>query len=166
LELNEIKPGDVLFVWGVGTLERIIESVTHGPSHCALFINENTVAEAQGGRTTGTESIASYLDSTKHLEVWRDESLTDAERASMVEYARAHFGIHYDYLSILAELAHFELGVKLDDYHEGNRRICSTYVTDIAKSVGRQWARVSVPAPVDVLNGGELKRKGVLKNAE
>lgn len=46
MEISEIKPGDVLFVWGKGLVEETIEWVTHGPSHCALFIDNKTLAEA------------------------------------------------------------------------------------------------------------------------
>lgn len=163
MEISEIKKGDVLFVWGNGFIEEAIEHVTRGPSHCALFIDNQTLVEAQGGRETGEVSLQDYLGADKKLEVWRDETLTDDERNKMVAYAKYHFGIHYDYLAILAELAHFELDIPLDNFNEGKRRICSSFVNDIAKSVGHNWSNVlHAPAPVDLLISGKLTRKGAL----
>lgn len=163
----EIKPGDILFIWGHGPIESAIEWVTHGPSHCCLFIDSTTLVEAQGGRETGTVQLSDYLATNDRLEVWRDESLTDADRSKMVAYAESHFGIHYDYLAILMDLARFELGIPLDNMHEGKRRICSSYINDIAKSVGRNWSIVEyAPAPVDLLNSGKLTKKGALQNGK
>jgi hypothetical protein len=163
-EISEIKTGDVLFVWGNGPIDNAIEFVTHGPSHVAFFIDNQTVAEAQAGRTTGTSLTTDYLkEHDKQLEVWRDETLTEEERVKMVAYAKRHFGIHYDYLAILVELAHFELDLPINSFHEGKRRICSSYVNDIAKSVGRNWSSVPyAPAPVDLINSKKLTRKGAL----
>jgi hypothetical protein len=167
MEIFEIKPGDVLFVWGNGFIDEAIEFVTHGPSHCALFLDNNTLAEAQIGRETGTVPLSDYLNTDDHLEVWRDETLTEQERAKMVTYAKAHFGIHYDYLAILAELARFEIHVPINSFHEGKRRICSSFVNDCAKSVGRNWSNLSyTPAPIDLLTGGKLTRKGALRNGK
>lgn len=163
MDISKIKPGDVLFVWGNGLIEKAIEEITHGCSHCALFIDNNTLVEAQAGRKTGTIPLVEYLNSDKHLEVWRDESLTDDERNQMVAYAKDHFGIQYDYLAILVELARFELNFPLN-FHEGKRRICSSFINDIVKSVGHNWSSViHTPAPVDLLNSGKLTRKGELK---
>ena len=163
----EILPGDLLFVWGNGPIEEAIEWVTHGPSHCALFLDNKTVAEAQAGRESGTALLSDYVASGKRLEVWRDESLKDNERNKVVEYARQHFGIEYDYLAILAELARFELNIPINSFHEGKRRICSSYVNDCAKSINKNWASVPyTPAPIDLLKGGKLTRKGALTNGE
>lgn len=163
MDISEIKPGDVLFVWVNGPIEEAIEWVTHGPSHCALFIDHETVAEAQWGRTTGITPLFNYFLSHDRLEVWRDETLTENERTRIVEYAKAHFGIHYDYLAILAELVRFEVHIPINSFHEGKRRICSSYVNDCAKSIGRDWSNIPyTPAPVDLMKSGKLTRKGAL----
>jgi hypothetical protein len=158
----EILPGDVLFVWGNGVIEEAIEWVTNGPSHCALFLDSNTVAETQWNRRTGSTPLAEYLSSGDRLEVWRDESLTNEERQRIVEYAKNHFGIEYDYLAILAELARFELNIPISSFREGKRRICSSYINDCGKAANENWADVPVPAPIDLLKGGKLTKKGAL----
>jgi hypothetical protein len=164
----EILPGDVLFVWGDGFIDDAIEFVSRGPSHCAVFLDGQTVAEARAGRKSGTAYLDDYLSvKEKRLEVWSDETLTSDERKKMVAYAKAHFGIKYDYDAIAAELAHFELGITLSDkWDEGKEYICSFYVNDCGKSVRRKWAKVNAPAPVDLITGGKLTRKGVLRNAK
>lgn len=164
LEISEIKPGDVLFVWGNGFIDDAIEWVTHGPSHCALFLDNQTVAESLAGCATGASTISKYLsENDKRLEVWRDETISEENREKMVAYARKHFGIQYDYIAILVELARFEMDIPINSFHEGKRRICSTFVNDIARSVGHNWSAVPYPpAPVDLLISGKLTRKGAL----
>lgn len=163
----DIKPGDVLFVWGNSFIEDAIEWVTHGPSHCALFIDSETVVEAQAGRETGITLLADYFATKDKLEIWRDETLTDEERIRLVAFAKSQNGIHYDYLAILADLARFELNIPINSFHEGKRRICSSFVNDIAKSVGHNWTNIAyAPAPVDLLNSGKLTRKGALHNGK
>jgi hypothetical protein len=164
----EILSGDVLFVWGNGPIEQTIEWVTHGPSHCAIFIDSKTVAECQWDKKTGSTPITEYLsDKGNRLEVWRDESLTEKEKKRIVDYAKQQYGIEYDYLAILAELARFELSIPISSFHEGKKRICSSYVNDCGKSVGRNWTNISyAPAPVDLIKGGKLTRKGVLSNGK
>lgn len=168
METSKILPGDILFVWGNGPIEEAIEWITHGPSHCALFIDSKTVAECQWDKKAGTDPISDYFAEKGHrLEVWRDETLTDDERKRIVDFAKKHFGIEYDYLAILAELVRFELNIPISSFHEGKRRICSSYVNDCGKSVGRNWTNISyAPAPVDLLKGGKLTRKGVLANGK
>lgn len=162
MDAIEIKPGDMLFVWGKSLIDDAIEWVTQGPSHCALCVDSETLVEAQGGRLIGTASLSGYLSTYDRLEVWRDESLSDEERQRIITYAYSQFGLPYDYLGILMELARFEFHLPINSFHEGKRRICSSFVYDCAKSVGRTWANVSVPAPVDLLEGGKLTKKGAL----
>lgn len=164
MEISEIKPGDLLFVWGHGLIESSIEFITHGASHCALFLDSETLAEAQGGRTTGKAYLSDYLATNDRLEVWRDTTLTDDEREKIVEYAQSHFDIGYDYIAILADFIRFELDIPLDELHEGKKRICSSYVNDCAMSVGHNWSAVSyAPAPVDLMTSKKLTRIGRLK---
>lgn len=163
----EILPGDVLFVWGNGFIDETIEKVTHGPSHCAIFLDTETLAEAQGGRETGTAFLSDYLSTGDRLEVWSDDTLTVEERDKITFFARAHFGLKYDYFAILAELARFEAHIPINSFHEGKRRICSSFVNDCAKSVNKNWSDTPyTPAPIDLLKGGKLKQKGALVNGE
>ena len=165
MKTSDILVGDVLFCWGDGFLKDTIELVTHGAYHCAIFIDNETVAEAQGMRKSGTSSLSSYLESGDKLEVWRDTTLTDDERNQIVKYANNHFGIEYDYFAILMELIRFELGISITDFHEGKKRICSSFVNDCAKSVGKNWSNVDyVPAPIDLLKSGKLTFVGKLNN--
>lgn len=160
----QILPGDILFVWGHGLIEETIELITHGPSHCAIFIDSETLAESQAGKVTGESLLSDYLSNKgDHLEVWRDETLNNDERKRIVDYAKKQFGTGYDYFAILVELARFEINLPINSFHEGKKRICSTYVNDCAKSVGRNWSNVPcAPAPIDLIRSGKLTRKGAL----
>lgn len=155
----DIKPGDVLFVRGSGFIPEIIEYVTHGPSHAAMFVDTNRLEEAQGGRPLGEIDLSFYLDGKTKLEVWEDDSLTDSERAKMVSFAHTLYGEKYDYMLIPLEFLHFECGLPLGWYHHPNSDICSTDIYDVAAHVGHIWSKVPNPAPVDLLHGEILKKK-------
>lgn len=152
-----IKPADVLFCWGYSLIDKGIECVTNGPSHCAMFLDENTLIEAQVGREVGKQSLSFYLDKGCRLEVWADTSLTDAERQQMVEYALSLHGTPYDYLLIPIEALRF-LGANTDWYIENSHLICSTFLTKVANHVKRTWSKELNPAPVDLMNGGVLTK--------
>lgn len=151
-----VKPGDVLFVWGNALIDDAIEDITHGPSHVAIFVSEKRIAEAQGGIKV-QENDSSFYSSVK-TEIWTDPSLTDTEREAMVSFAKSLYGMKYDYFLIPLEFFHFEFGEKLGWFREHEHLICSTYVSTIAEKVGKHWAEVKNPAPVDLLRGGALKK--------
>jgi hypothetical protein len=152
----DIKPGDILFVWGTSFVDRGIELVTHGPSHVAMFVNENTVCEAQGGRTVGETALSFYDSDT--IEVWRDMTLTDDDRQSMLTFAKQLYGTPYDYALLPLAGLSAEFGISDAWYHENGRFICSTFVANVAEHVGRHWARGVNPVPVDLQTSGELTK--------
>jgi hypothetical protein len=161
---NTIKPGDVLFVWGKGIVPDIIEAVTHGPSHVAIFVYDTTLYEAQGGREIGDCPLTDYtLGDCERLEVWGDPDMTDEQRQKMVEYAKSLKGTPYDYVLIPLELLRVETGIPIGWYHENKHRICSSYVYDSATHAGRQWADDPLCTPEGLRGFGVLQRKVVLK---
>lgn len=155
----DLKPGDLLFVWGNNLVEEIIEHVTHGPSHCSMFIDENTLIEAQYGREVGTQNLSFYLSQNCRLEVWEDPSLLGWERGKLIDQAQKAKGVPYDNLLIPLELLHFECGLDLRWYHDNKGRICSTLIYQLGKSVGRKWSKVLNPAPINLMDGGILTLK-------
>jgi hypothetical protein len=160
-----VKPGDVLFVWGHGFFPDMIEIITHGPSHVAMFINPTRLEEAQAGEPTGEIDLSFYLNGNARLEVWGDPTLTDTERLEMVKFAHTLYGKKYDYILIPLELAHFKLGLPLGWYHNPNKYICSDDVYTVALHVNHIWSKVPKPAPIDLINGGILQKKIVLKGS-
>lgn len=154
-----IQPGDVLFVWGNSLIDKGIEIITHGPSHCAMFVNTTELEEAQRGRSIGEIDLSFYLGQNIRLEVWGDPTLTDGECAEMVTFAYTLYGKNYDNVLIPLELLHFECGLPLGWYHNDKGYICSGDVDTIARHENRLWSKVPNPAPVDLLNGGVLKFK-------
>lgn len=147
-----ILPGDVLFIWGDDPVDNLIEGITDGPSHCAMFIDSEVICEAQRGRPVG-ERPFSFYEGTRY-EIWRDPSVDP----SIVELAKKFYGDGYDYWVILLEFLRFEFHLSTGWYHEKDEFICSTFLSEVAKRVGRQWASVLNPAPVDLMNGGILQR--------
>jgi hypothetical protein len=165
MKTSEILPGDLLFVGGRGILKRLIEWITHSQYfHVAIFINDHEVIEAQGGRKSGKTPLSYYLNSKDKLIIYRDKTLTNSERKKIVSYAINHQGIEYNYISILAELVRYELGVSLDDYDEGKKRICSSFVNECGFAGGRVWSLQKVPSPQDLITSKKLTRIGKLKN--
>lgn len=159
------KSGDVLAVTGRDWIDKGIEWISHSKySHVAIFISEDKLFEAQGGRTLGECDLSYYLDSDSvaRLEVWSDPTLTDSEREEIVKFAKSMNGIPYDHTVIPLEIAHFELGVKLDWYKSG-KLDCSEFVNACGEHVGKHWANVSHPAPCEDIEGGKLELMEVLK---
>lgn len=152
-----IKPGDLIFILGNSFIDKAIEHVTHGPSHVAMFLDYNTLIEAQGGREVGTNNLSFY--SSKKCEVWTDPTLTDDERKQMIQYALSLQGTPYDYLLDILEFGHFEWGANINWFKESGHLICSTFVNKVGQRVNRAWSKVVNPAPVDLLEGGILIRK-------
>jgi cell wall-associated NlpC family hydrolase len=165
MKTSEILPGDVLFFSGKGIIKSLIEWVTHSKYyHCAIFINDHEVIETQGGRKSGKTPLSDFLNSNDKLTIYRDKSLSEDERKKIVSYALNHQGIEYDYLAILAELGRYEIGISLDDYNEGKRRICSSFVNDCyEKGIGKELSKQKVPSPQDIVEGKVVRRIGVLK---
>jgi cell wall-associated NlpC family hydrolase len=164
MKTSEILPGDILFCSGKGIIKSLIEWITHSKYyHTAIFINDHDIIEAQGGRKSGKTDISYYLNTKDKLVIYRDKSLLDSERKKIVEYALAHQGIEYDYMAILAELFRYEMHISLDDYDEGKKRICSSFVNDCFKSIGKSLSKQKVPSPQDLILEKHLSRIGKLK---
>jgi hypothetical protein len=165
LKTSEILPGDLLFCSGKGIIQRIIQWVTRSKYyHCAIFIDQDTLIEAQSGEKTSKVPLSKYLNSKDKLYIYRDKSLTNFERYKMVNYALNHLNMDYDYMAILAELARYELGLSLKYYDEGNKHICSSFVNDCGKSVCKIWTKERVPSPQDLVIGKRLVQVGKLDN--
>jgi uncharacterized protein YycO len=165
MKTSDIKKGDLLFLSGKGIIKSLIEWITHSKYyHVAIFVDDGkTVMESQGGRKSGTTLLADYLNTKDKLVIYRDKSLTDCERKKIVVYALVHQGIEYDYMAILAELFRYEMHISLDDYNEGKKRICSSFVRDCGMAANRLWSLEKVPSPQDLIAGKKLKRIGKLK---
>jgi hypothetical protein len=165
MKTSEILPGDLLFVSGKGIIKSLIEWITHSKYyHVAVFCDEGkTLMEAQGGRKSGTTPLSDYLNTKDKLVIYRDNTLTSTEREKIVTYALENQGLEYDYIGILAELFRYEMHISLDDYNEGKKRICSSFVRDCGLAAGRLWSLEKVPSPQDLIAGKKLKRIGKLK---
>jgi uncharacterized protein YycO len=158
-----IQPGDVLFVWGNSFIDGAIESITHGPSHCAMFLNDKTLIEAQGGRDVGENTLSFFMPKADRLEVWTDPTLTNDERQQMIDYAKTLYGLPYDYFLIPLEALHFETGMDLSWYRENRHFICSTLINQIVKKVNRVWTDSPFPAPINLFDFKKIIKKGVIK---
>lgn len=164
MKTSDILPGDVLFLSGKGIIKSLIEWITHSKYyHCAIFLNNESLVEAQGGEKTSIFPLSKYLNSNDKLYIYRDINLSNFERYKIVNYAMNHLGMKYDYTAILAELARYELGLSLKYFNEGNKRICSSFVNDCySKGIGKKLTEEKVPSPQDLISG--LKMIGKLKN--
>jgi hypothetical protein len=165
MKTSEILPGDILFVGGSGIIKSLIEWITHSKYyHCAICINDHEVIEAQGGRKSGKTPLSYYLNSKDKLVIYRDKTLTSSERDKIVTYALEHQGLEYDYIGILAQLFRYEMHISLDNYNEGQKRICSSFVRDCGTAANRLWSLEKVPSPQDLIDSKKLTRMGKLKN--
>jgi hypothetical protein len=163
--MKKIEAGDLLFVWSDGWIGEEIEHITHGSSHVAVFVSEDKLYEAQGGRTLGECDLSFYLNNEEisRLEVWTDPTWTDGERSKVPDVAKKYEGTEYNYEVIGLEFAHFELGLNIDWYSSKGKLDCSEYAKVMGLEFGKVWSKEVHPAPVDLMNGGGLVKKLVLK---
>jgi hypothetical protein len=166
MKTSEILQGDILFVSGNGIIQTLIQWITRSKYyHCAIFIDDGiSLVEAQGGEKTSIVPLSKYLNTKDKLYIYRDPTLTNFDRYKIANYALNHLGMEYDYIGIIAELVRYELGVSLKYFNEGNKRICSSFVNDAAKSISKVWTDENIPSPQDLVSFGKLKKIGVLKN--
>lgn len=162
---NKIQAGDLLFVWDKNLIGEGIEWVTHGAAHVAVFVGEDKLYEAQGGRTLGGCDLSFYQsdDKVARLEVWTDPTWTNEQRAMVLDVAKKYENTPYDYKVIGWELLHFELGVDIDFYDNKDTLDCSEFANALGLEFGKKWADMKHPAPADLLNGGVLVKKIILK---
>jgi uncharacterized protein YycO len=166
MKTSEILPGDILFVGGRGIIKSLIEWITHSKYyHCAIFLDQETIAEFQGFRKSGISPISDYFRNGDKLVIYRDKSLNNQECEKIVKYALHQSGKDYDYKAIFEELIRYEFGVNIDSYNEGNKKICSSFVRDcFLNGIGKKLTEQKVPSPQDLIAGKKLKRIGKLKN--
>lgn len=146
------KKGDLLFCYGNSWIDDAIQNITHGAAHVAVFVDENTLCEAQYGREIGEISLDYYMNNpdVTRLVVYSDQSLTDAERDDMMAYAKTLYGEHYDIELIPLELLHYVFKMNIEWYHEGNIKICSSFAWQLGKHEGKTWSHFLNPAPADL----------------
>lgn len=134
-----LQAGDLIFVRGhltslVDDAIKLAEHIETGMdfvkmyTHCAIYIGDDTVAEAQGGRTTGPAPLSCYEGNYDIGYV----NLTDEQRKAVVDEAKRQYGRPYDWLFIGAVALHDICDVDVE-YHEQKARVCSTYVNDVFK---------------------------------
>jgi uncharacterized protein YycO len=134
-----MQPGDLIFVRGhltslVDDAIKLVEHIETGMdfvkcyTHCAIYMGDNTVAEAQGGRKSGPAPLSLYEGNYDIGYV----NLTDEQRQAVVEEAKRQYGRSYDWL-LIGAIALKELAGVDVHYHEHESRICSTYINDVFK---------------------------------
>jgi hypothetical protein len=146
-----MKPGDLIFVRGKPNLIddtiKVFESIeTHQPpaacyTHVAIFMGNGMIAEAQGGRRTGTAPLSQYDGNYDVVTM----NLTDEERGKVVMEAERQFGKEYDWFEIGVLGVEILTGVDIP-YHERNARICTTYVKSVfLNALGRHLCDGDTP---------------------
>jgi hypothetical protein len=120
-----LKPGDLVFVWGTDFIPRVIEEITHGPSHVAIYIGNGKLVEAQGFTTVRIIDL-SYYDSCV-TKVIRFEDL--AADKGVLWLLDEELGHEYDYWDIFVLFVQCAFCITIP-WHEGKRIICSRLARD------------------------------------
>ena len=152
----EFKKGDILLSFSSGFIQRVIESVTKGASHCAVLCDEkgNTI-EADGMRNVGFSDISQY---STRIKVYR-LSNSGANIDLGITWLLSQFGRPYDYWDIFILFIRCVFKLKLP-WKEGKAIICSRLTRDFLFE-----SKLNIPddnmTPRDVedwiiANGGEL----------
>lgn len=138
LGTKSLKPGDIIFVRGHFTkitddlikLGELIHDHSAEYVHVAIFLGDGVIAEAQGGRLSGTGELAQYKDNYDMGWIY----LTDEQRAKLVDEAQQEYGLDYDW-HLIGDIAEDVM-----EDHDTNQpdlpheRICTTYVKSVYKN--------------------------------
>lgn len=126
ITLPDLKPGDLIFVYGTDWISRCIEYFTKSKySHVAIYIGNEMVFEAQGFRKTGTRSLSYYAG---EYDVFR-LPMTNEQLQSGLEWLSNEKGIEYDYWDIFVLLMRCAFNLQIP-WHECHRLICSRLMRD------------------------------------
>jgi cell wall-associated NlpC family hydrolase len=157
---NILRPADLIFVRGSTTIAHIIEDVSRSPySHVAGIVKPNELIEAQGGRRTGYAALDLYDGAA---DVYTCDSLTDAQREAVVDFAMKQQGTRYAYGLIGWEAVHFLLHIDLP-YKEHGEFDCSQLWYDAYKAAGIDLCpSMKIVAPADLAQSQLLRKVGPL----
>jgi uncharacterized protein YycO len=151
-----MKKGDIVFYQAVpkNTLEKLIALFSHSKEeiiHVAIYVEEDTVIEANLGRTVGYAK----LGSSKSKKIVKTcPSLSDEQREKIVTYCLQQFGQQYD-LREIGELflKYFHVDIH---YHEKNKKICSTLVNNAYTYAGVTLVGSEDVSPEDLFESALL----------
>lgn len=127
---NQIKNGDILFSYGKGFVQDLIEEITHGSCHTCVIVDDtsgtvNKVIEAQGFKNVGYADLSQYLDSCK---IYRLPNTTQNINLG-ISWLFTQFGRGYDYWDIFVLFIRCALKLKLP-WREGKEILCSRLTRD------------------------------------
>ncbi len=152
----KLYKGDILFSYGTGFIQRIIEDVTHGASHCAVLCDEKgNIIEADFMRNVGFSDISQYSTNIRIYRLPNSNKNIDLGLAWLF----SQFGRSYDYIDILILYIRCIFKFKIP-WKEGKAILCSRLVRDFLFE-----SKLSIPdenmTPRDVedwviANGGKL----------
>jgi uncharacterized protein YycO len=153
---KELVPGDLLLVKGYGLIATEIECISKSPYyHVAGVVKENELIEANGFRKTGYQALDYY---SGVADIYRCPSLTNEQRAFIVDYVKKEVGSRYDYLLILWEAIRYMTNSLLP-YIETQNRICSTLWADAYLAAGIDLCPgVKYPSPGDIAQSKSLMK--------
>lgn len=154
----DFKPADIILVCGDGPISRAIEMVEGSQySHTAGWVKPGELIEANGFRRTGYQAL-DYYDG--RADVFRCETLTDEQKAKIVEYAKWNVGMKYSYVLLFVELIRYWFGIWLP-FNQGVNRICSTLWADAYRAAGIDLCPgIKYPSPADLRNSKLLRKIG------
>lgn len=129
IRLN-IKPGDILFIWGNDFISDLIEDLTRGPSHTAICIGNGKLIEAQGFTRVRTNNFSFYSGGKYQI-----VRLNLPNQIKGLEWLNKQIGRLYDYWDIFVLAIRYLFGFKIP-WHEGHRLICSRLSRDFLFACG------------------------------
>jgi Permuted papain-like amidase enzyme, YaeF/YiiX, C92 family len=99
-----LQAGDVLLVEGTSRVSSAIKYLTQSTwSHAALYVGKSAAGESQfleADMVHGVRLVPLAHFNGFHCRVCRPESLSEAERQAVCDFATARLGLHYDMKNI------------------------------------------------------------------
>lgn len=144
---------------GRDPLSRAIEWITHSRyNHVAIYIGDGQVYEAERWHRANASPLSQY---NGIYDVYTVPTLTDEQRAIIVQKAKSMSGIRYDYLDIARLFLRYVFGLNLA-VDDPMRIICSELIFDayLAASIRLVDRAPYDISPEDLVESPLLIRKG------
>jgi len=158
MNLDLVRPGDVMAIRGSSLLSNLICDITGPISHVGMVLDvarpvPDAITVIQALAEIESLTLAESIADARYAYILHALDLSDDERARICASARAKLGVSYDYLDLLwqANDKLFRTDWFTEHLHSPRQEICSEFVAQDYAAIGRTFG---VPAddatPVDI----------------
>lgn len=145
---KELERGDIIFMYGISWISKIIEKVTGGASHVAIFLGDHAILEStisyhinwwpfkmrvENGVQIGLWDKSRVAENSR-IRIAEVEGITSQQIEKTIDWGKTKIGKKYSILQLFIDFALIRLGIIKDTdpimkvFDVKNTYVCSEYV--------------------------------------